>query len=150
MTKSRPLILLALPLVAATALAACGSDSAGSSTSDGLTDSTPTDSVEANVPTSSSADSAGLDGREFVSTQVDGYEVVPDSVIRISFEDGSVSINAGCNTMFGAYTVDGRRAQRTDARHDPDGVRPGAHGAGHMDLHADLGRSDRSRSTATP
>ena len=51
--------------------------------------------------------SDGLDGREFVSTQVDGYELVPDSTIRISFADGSVSVNAGCNTMFGGYTVDG-------------------------------------------
>jgi len=69
--------------------------------------------MEDSVPTSSSDDgsdpsaSAGLDGREFVSTQVDGYEVVPDSVIRISFQDGSLSVNAGCNTMFGAYTFDG-------------------------------------------
>jgi heat shock protein HslJ len=62
--------------------------------------------VEVSVPASSS-DSAGLNGRSFVSTEVEGYELVPDSTIRIVFEDGSLSLNAGCNTMFGAYTLDG-------------------------------------------
>ena len=53
---------------------------------------------------SDSADSNGLDGQSFVSTAVNGYDVVPDGVIPISFEDGSISINEGCNTMFGGYT----------------------------------------------
>jgi heat shock protein HslJ len=109
-TKSKPLLLLALPLLAASALAACGSDSDSSSDSASSTDApvssdpTPTNSVEASVP---ATDSDSLDGRSFVSTQVDGYDLVPDSVIRVSFDDGSVSVNAGCNTMFGAYTIDG-------------------------------------------
>jgi heat shock protein HslJ len=101
-TKTHPLLLLALPLVAAAALAACGSDADGSSTSDSPTPTT--DQTEADVPATGSDD---LDGRSFVSTQVDGHELVPDSVVRLTFEDGSLSINAGCNTMFGAYTVDG-------------------------------------------
>jgi heat shock protein HslJ len=109
-TKSKPLLLLALPLLAASALAACGSDSDSSSGSPSSTDvpvstdPTPNDSVEASVPAS---DSDSLNGRSFVSTQVDGHDLVPDSVIRISFDDGSVSVNAGCNTMFGSYTAEG-------------------------------------------
>ena len=103
---TRPLALLALPLVAVTALAGCGSDSASSSANDAPTGSTPTDPVEASVPAADS-DPTALDGRAFVSTNVEGYELVPESIIRISFEDGSLSVNAGCNTMFGAYTVDG-------------------------------------------
>ena len=116
MTKSRPLILLALPLLAAASLAACGSDSDGSSDSPAPsasapadstpTGSAPTNSTEADVPTSGS-DSTGLDGQSFVSTAVEGYDLVPDSAITISFQDGSLSINAGCNTMFGGYSVDG-------------------------------------------
>lgn len=114
MTKSKPLLLLALPLLAATALAACGSDSDSTSDNSSSTDApvasalTPTNSVEATVPASGSdSPSDSLDGRSFVSAQVDGYDLVPDSFITISFDDGSVSVNAGCNTMFGAYTTDG-------------------------------------------
>ena len=114
MTKTRPLILLALPLLAAASLAACGSDSDGSSDNPAPSDSTPTGSAptnptEANVPTSGSdsTDSPGLDGQSFVSTAVEGHDLVPDSTITISFQDGSVSVNAGCNTMFGGYTVTG-------------------------------------------
>jgi heat shock protein HslJ len=109
-TKFKPLILLAVPLLAACALAACGSDSdssgdAASSTGEPVSsDPTPTDPVEETVA-ASNADS--LDGRSFVSTEVDGHDLVPGSVIRVSFDDGSVSVNAGCNTMFGAYTIDG-------------------------------------------
>ncbi len=114
MTKSKPLLLLALPLLAATALAACGSDSDSTSDNSSSADApvasalTPTNSVEATVPASGSGSpSDSLDGRSFVSAQVDGYDLVPDSFITISFDDGSVSVNAGCNTMFGAYTTDG-------------------------------------------
>jgi heat shock protein HslJ len=110
-TKTRPFILLALPLLAVATLAACGSDSDGASNSDATpdstpTDSAPTDSMEASVP-ATNADSSGLDGQSFVSTEVEGYTLVPDSTITISFQDGSVSVNAGCNTMFGGYTVTG-------------------------------------------
>ncbi len=91
------------------------------------------------MPASASPD---LDGREFVSTQVDGHDLVADSTIRISFEDGSLSINAGCNTMFGAYTVERRRAERADDGDDTDGVRPRTDGPGHVALRDVLGLSD--------
>jgi heat shock protein HslJ len=94
----RPPILLAAPFLAVTLLAACGSDTDSSDTT------TQPAASEASVPASASD---GLDGREFVSTEVEGHDLVADSTIRISFEDGSLSINAGCNTMFGAYTVSG-------------------------------------------
>lgn len=48
-----------------------------------------------------------LDGRSFESIQVEGDDLVADSTIVVRFDDGSLSINAGCNTMFGAYTIDG-------------------------------------------
>ena len=109
MTKTRPLLLLALPLLAAASLAACGSDDAASDSTDTTApagSTAPTDSTEASVPASGS-DATALDGQSFVSTTVEGQELVPDSVITLSFEAGSLSINAGCNTMFGGYTVTG-------------------------------------------
>jgi heat shock protein HslJ len=96
---NRSLILLAVPLVAV--LAACGSDEASSDTS------VPSTATEASVP----ASDLDLDGRTFVSTAVDGHELVADSEIRLSFQDGSISINAGCNTLVGGYTLDGDTLQ---------------------------------------
>ena len=73
-----------LPLLAAAALflGACGSDSV-------------------------SDDSPGLDGREFLSTNVEGHDLVEGTDISITFMDGSLSANAGCNTMGGDYVLDG-------------------------------------------
>lgn len=48
-----------------------------------------------------------LDGRTFLSTKVDGPALVAGTVIRITFKDGNVSVNAGCNTFGGPYRVDG-------------------------------------------
>ncbi len=95
----RSLILLAVPLVAV--LGACGSDATSSDTS------TPTAASEASVP----ASDLDLDGRTFVSTATDGHDLVADSEIRLTFQDGSVSINAGCNTLVGSYTVEGDTLQ---------------------------------------
>lgn len=51
-----------------------------------------------------------LDGRTFLSTAVtrDGppHELVRDTRVRVSFADGQVSANAGCNTASGRYRVD--------------------------------------------
>ena len=48
-----------------------------------------------------------LGGRTFLSTKVDGPALVPGTVIRISFQNGNVSVNAGCNSFGGPYRVDG-------------------------------------------
>ena len=96
---NRSLILLAVPLVSV--LASCGSDDAASDT---VAEPVAT---EVSVPTSE----LDLDGRTFVSTAVDGHELVAESEIRLSFQDGSVSINAGCNTLVGGYTVEGDTLQ---------------------------------------
>ena len=50
-----------------------------------------------------------LDGRTFLSTKVDGPALVAGTVIRITFKDGNVSVNAGCNTFGGQYRIDGDR-----------------------------------------
>lgn len=54
---------------------------------------------------------ADVDGRTFLSTEVaeDGVprDLVEGSRISVTFEDGQLSAQAGCNTMFGGYEVDG-------------------------------------------
>ena len=58
-----------------------------------------------------SDDSSGsvpdVDGREFISTEMVGHQLVDGSTIRLAFEDGSVAANAGCNSMSGGYSFDG-------------------------------------------
>ncbi len=51
-----------------------------------------------------------LDGRTFLSTSVTPRDLVPGSQIRLTFDDGSLSAQAGCNSM-GAdnVRVDGGR-----------------------------------------
>ena len=71
-------------------LAACGSD-------DDSSDDTTADAA-ADGDTS-------LDGRAFVSTSVEGQDLVEGSQISITFDDGSLAMYAGCNTAVGAYTL---------------------------------------------
>ncbi|MEO8468105.1 MAG: META domain-containing protein [Chloroflexota bacterium] len=50
-----------------------------------------------------------LEVRTFLSTRVDGPALVAGTVIRITFQNGRVSVNAGCNTFGGPYRIDGDR-----------------------------------------
>jgi len=77
----------ALVLVAASAivLAACGSDD---------------DSSSGSSPTADE-----LAGATFESTDVTGYDLVPDSMITIGFEADTLGASAGCNSMSGAYAI---------------------------------------------
>lgn len=52
---------------------------------------------------------AGLDGRTFLSTQVEGRAFVAGTLIRLSFQDGRVGADAGCNSIGGSYALDGDR-----------------------------------------
>jgi len=82
----RTLNLMALVSVAAV-LSACGS---GDNTSD-------------------SSSTVGLDGTTFVSTSAEDagkpFDLVPGTTITISFEDGRLSANTGCNTINGGYQL---------------------------------------------
>ena len=51
--------------------------------------------------------SADLEGRTFTATAVRGPDLVEGSAITLAFEDGQVSANAGCNTIFGEAQWDG-------------------------------------------
>ncbi len=48
---------------------------------------------------------ASLEGRTFLSTKVEGHDLVPDTQVRLTFKDGQLAIHAGCNSMSGAYQV---------------------------------------------
>jgi heat shock protein HslJ len=82
-------VTIAALVVIAIGLAGCGDDDDDESSTTG-----------ASAP-------ATLDGREFIVTSADGYDLVADTTTRISFDSGTVSVNAGCNTMGGAYELDG-------------------------------------------
>ncbi len=56
---------------------------------------------------------ASLDGRIYLSTTIDGADLVPGTRIRLSFVDGNLSANAGCNTIGGAYSIEGNRLTTT-------------------------------------
>jgi heat shock protein HslJ len=69
---------------------------------------------------SSGSGSTDLAGKVFVSTGVEGSGLAEITSIRMTFEDGSVSAIAGCNTIFGGatwddgtLTVDGELARTT-------------------------------------
>lgn len=88
-------ILSTLLLLLGGLLAACADDS-------GNTTSEPTSSGETS---DTPVDSAALEGTTYVSTGVEGHELVPGTEIRLGFEDDGMSVSAGCNTMFGSYEL---------------------------------------------
>lgn len=71
---------------------ACGGDSDSSAADD-------SSSSGSNVTASD------LDGSRFQSTSVEGHDLVAGSDVRLTFEDSSLSANAGCNTMNSSYDV---------------------------------------------
>lgn len=84
--------VLVLPLALAGALSSCAAQSGGKSTGDGVT-------------------AADLDGRTFVSSSATSggqpHELVAGTRIRLTFDNGHVGANAGCNQLSGAYSLDG-------------------------------------------
>jgi heat shock protein HslJ len=53
--------------------------------------------------------SATLDGQTYLSTAIAGADLVPGTRIRLSFQDGTLGASAGCNSMGGAYRLEGDR-----------------------------------------
>jgi len=82
--------LLAL---AALGLAACGSDDAAPAADGGDDGTLPPAGFD-------------LDGTEYRSTAVEGHDLVDGTTVALSFDDGSLSATAGCNTLFGGYSID--------------------------------------------
>lgn len=58
-------------------------------------------------PATTTVDAAALDGTTYASTSVEGAELVEGTAIEVTFEDDTMSVWAGCNTLFGPFEVDG-------------------------------------------
>jgi len=86
-----------LALLAALVIASCSGGAAASPT----------------APGPSGSPGAGLEGRTFLSTAVDGRVLVAGSRITLTFRDGHIGASAGCNSMGGAYHLDGDRLVTT-------------------------------------
>lgn len=63
---------------------------------------------------SSGGGAPDLDGRSFTATEVRGHDLVEGSAIKLSFEDGRISAQAGCNTLVGGAAWDGGTLEITD------------------------------------
>lgn len=72
--------------------------SAGGDTA--VTDHHPPDDPAGHPPTP-----ADLDGATFTGTDVAGHPLAPGSHIEAVFQGDSVSLHAGCNRLFGPYTL---------------------------------------------
>ena len=42
-----------------------------------------------------------LNGKTFTVTDVEGYTLVPDTVVTLAFDDGNLSAAGGCNILNG-------------------------------------------------
>jgi len=56
-------------------------------------------------PSAGVPDRAALEGHTFYTDSTTGKKVVPGRRIQLAFDHGSVSLHAGCNRMFGPYSV---------------------------------------------
>ena len=116
-TGTRRVLLATAAVALVSALSACAGNStpaAGSSSSASPSSATGSASAKAGSASSSAAGSGAagaatdLTGKTLVAKEVTGsYTVVPGSTISITFENGTLAARAGCNNMFGQYTVTG-------------------------------------------
>lgn len=96
---TRPPVRAVVTLVAVVLLAACGSDgdgeAAGESGGSGGSGREPLRS-----------DMALLEAASFVSTSVEGGDLLPGTEVWLSFDEETLAVSGGCNTSFGAFTLD--------------------------------------------
>jgi heat shock protein HslJ len=90
MRRPTLLLLLCLAIATATIVGACSSAVAPGSPSP-------------------SAPVATLDGKVYLSTDVNGAVLAPGTRIQLTFRDGSLGANGGCNTMSGTYAIEAGR-----------------------------------------
>jgi heat shock protein HslJ len=92
-----PWAVLVLVLVSVVTSCSDGPDDRSESSTD----------TTAQSPASAAPGTVGdLDGTRYVSTAVQGHELVEGTDVELSFGDGVMTISAGCNTIFGAYEVE--------------------------------------------
>src|SRR5829696_3415891 len=107
-----PVRLGALGVVGAISFLACGDaspDPGAEAPSTATTTAPATTTAAATAPaTTAPADlGAALPGRTFVSTAVEGFTLVDGTQISLTFDTPALAANAGCNTLTGAWAVEG-------------------------------------------
>ena len=90
--QRRRTVLRCAGLVALALVAACGSGRGGA--------------ARAELRGADELSPAALDGNTYVSTDVDGHDLVADTHVTLVFTADSLSAIAGCNTMSGGFTID--------------------------------------------
>ena len=108
---ARGLSLLVLALPAMALLAACSVAAVPSAVPSPTAGATAGPSASASPSPGASAGT--LDGKTYLSTSVTGATLVPGSRISLSFDDGSVNANGGCNSMGGTATIEDGRLKTT-------------------------------------
>jgi heat shock protein HslJ len=102
--------------VASVALLACGDDtpdSSGQAATTAAAATTTTRPVAASTTTSATTTTTvasvadALRGTTFMSTTVEGYTLVPDTQVTLTFEGDNISAQAGCNTLAGRWSLEG-------------------------------------------
>jgi heat shock protein HslJ len=115
-TTVRTTTLLSAAAIVLLGLTACASNSsstppAAGSSAASVSASPSSAGGSARVSASSGSAASGaaeFEGITFVATEVTGaHTIVPGSTITLTFERGALSARAGCNSMFGQYTIAG-------------------------------------------
>lgn len=105
---TRLLALLAVATVGTFTLAACGDPKVEPGTSPTDPGSTTIDTTPTTPAGTDPTDLAALlAGRTFLSQSVTGITLADGAVLRITFDDGRISVSGGCNTMSGDATFAG-------------------------------------------
>ena len=89
-----------------TAETATGDTDATSETSETTTPGTEA-SASTRAPTTTVDLASALDGRTFVSTGVEGYQLVDGTQVQLTFDGTNLSATAGCNQLASGYSLDG-------------------------------------------
>lgn len=82
----------AVALLLLAVVMACGSDTSG-------------DGEEGSSFEPLTSGMAVLASATFVSTMVEGHDLVPDSSVEVSFDEETMSVSGGCNTLFGPFVI---------------------------------------------
>jgi heat shock protein HslJ len=108
--KSSLIALLAVATAGMFTLASCGDptvEPATSPTDPGSTTIDTTPSTTATTPEPGDDLVTLLAGKAYLSQSTTGITLAPDAVLRISFDDGRISVSGGCNGMGGDVAFDG-------------------------------------------
>lgn len=93
--RARLTVAFAAVVVAVGVIAGCGGDGGGAKAG----------RPEPETPSAP----ASLDGLKFESTRVSGRTLVEGTAVVLAFDDGRLTVGAGCNTMSGPYRIEGGR-----------------------------------------